>query len=296
MLRTENTSFGTEAIIAPAVVYEAGRSDIMQLNARLHSAAVSAGQTSGKPVYATVVLGNSIANSQQIIDETLSRITGLECDGWYFAFEFPVERIPSNTGAVYNCLHSILTLAGTGAPVLHAYAGPMGILSMGAGATASAMGPSQKQWRFCRERWKETETSGGGGNAPRRYFSKNLWGTLVVPDELVLLTPQLRQSVMSPSPFASNPLPPVWKRGDSDRHNVFTVCKGIEEVSNAATPLLRKDAAIEILDTAISLHRQIASGHISLKDETAGYQSNWKAALEALVRNHQDDYDFLEML
>lgn len=53
-LEAENRELGTDAIIAPAVVYEAARPDIVSLNQRLFQAAKAAADSTGKPTYATV--------------------------------------------------------------------------------------------------------------------------------------------------------------------------------------------------------------------------------------------------
>src|SRR5271166_5794703 len=87
-LRIDNAELITDAVIAPAVVYEAGRQDIVQLNARLFAAARSVGSDLGKPVYATVVLGRSVTASEQTISAALAQATALDSDGWYFGFEF----------------------------------------------------------------------------------------------------------------------------------------------------------------------------------------------------------------
>ena len=98
-LISENSILRTDAIIAPAIVYAAGRNDIIQLNAKLHRVARRAASEIGIPCYGTAFLGNSITNSLQLIESTLSSITSLNCDGWYFGFEFAAERIPSSTDA-----------------------------------------------------------------------------------------------------------------------------------------------------------------------------------------------------
>ena len=54
-----HTSIPADGIIAPAAVYEAGRPDIVDLNARLFETAKAVGDARGFPTYATVVLGRS---------------------------------------------------------------------------------------------------------------------------------------------------------------------------------------------------------------------------------------------
>ncbi len=50
-LEDANREIGVSALIAPAVIYEAARADIVQLNARMFSAAKRAGDALGVPTY-----------------------------------------------------------------------------------------------------------------------------------------------------------------------------------------------------------------------------------------------------
>lgn len=294
----ETKELGTDAVVAPAVLYAAARNDIFDLNARLHEAAKQAASILGKPCYGTAFLGESITSNQNLINSALSTITSLNCDGWYYGFQFAAERIPSDTNAVYRCLQGVLLLAQTGKPVLHGYAGPMGLLSFAGGCTAAASGPSKKQFRFCPERWEESDdSSGGGGNAPPRYFSSNLWGTLVFPDESGRISSAVRKHIFTPSPFAPDPLVLPWTKGDAAKHLAYKVCEGVQSVSSAGTARDCLAAARKVLDNAISLHRQIATvERVPLKDSTASYQVPWRDAINLLEAKHSDDFDYLEMI
>ena len=97
------TVLRADAVIAPAVVYEAGRADIVQLNARLFAAAKQVADDLKIPVYATVVLGRSVTASDKTMQNVLSQATALSCDGWYFGFEFEDERLPSVRETVRRC-------------------------------------------------------------------------------------------------------------------------------------------------------------------------------------------------
>lgn len=296
-LVSENSALQTDALIAPAIVYAAGRNDIVQLNSRLHETARKAAAELGIPCYGTAFLGESVTNSQHLVEATLSSITALNADGWYFGFEFASERIPSSTDAVYRCLRAALLLVLTGKPVMHAYAGPMGILSFAAGCTAAATGASQKQWRFCPERWEASASTGGNNAAPARYFSRQLWGTIVFPDETALLPIQIQNQIFEATPFAPNPLPQTWSKTDATKHLTYSICKGIEAVASSQGYAASRQAAEAMLDTAVAIHSQIAVQHaIQLRDDAACYQANWRAALNILAQNHGDDFEFLELL
>ncbi|MFO1046050.1 MAG: hypothetical protein U0941_30090 [Planctomycetaceae bacterium] len=180
---------------------------------------------------------------------------------------------------------------------MHAYAGPMGILSFAVGCEAAASGANQTQWRFCPERWETSASTGGGnGAAPARYFSRGLWGTIVFPDETAFLTPALYSQIVTTTPFAPNPLPQTWTKTEALKHSVYTIAKGIEAVAANNTYGDCRTAADAILENAVGLHAQILEDEIVLKDDSAGYQANWREALRLIAERHQEDFDYLELL
>jgi hypothetical protein len=257
----ENQRLKTDAVIAPAVLYAAGQPTIVQINSKLHNAALDAAAALNVPCYATAFLDASVTNSMDVVESVLSSISSLTCDGWYFAFEFPVdERIPSIRPAVYRCLRASLLLALTGKPVMHAYAGPMGILSIASGCRAAACGADQTQWKLCVKRFEPSTETGGDARAPARYFSRNLWGTIIVPDELEALK-ELEASILHATPFASVPLEIGWNRAKAKKHNLYTICKGIQDVAATANATEACQVANSILNMAIQLHAEIENDY-----------------------------------
>ena len=298
-LEDGNRKLGVSAIVAPAVIYEAARGDIVLLNARMFSAAKHVGDAIGVPTYASVVLGRSVTSSAQTLSPMLSQVTALNADGWYFAFEFDAPRIPFDRSDIERAGSALLTLACTGAPVLHAYAGPTALLSAGFGATAAAVGHSQNTWQFMPERWQPPSGQGGGSNAPARFFSAGLWGTLVYPDETVRLPAALIPEVMTHSPFsapvAQKP-PQDWTRWDANKHLVYVIGQAVAQIEKTADARSCAATAIKILQRAAALHGSIAASGLQLADGTSNYQSNWVTAVEALLKSATGDFDFLEML
>ena len=284
-------------VIAPALTYEAGRQDIVDVNSRLFSAAKTVGDAIGIPTYASVVLGKSAIANINTVNAAVSNATSLPADGWYFAFEFEPDRLPVDQSAVYRCCVAGIKLACTGKPVLHAYAGPMAPISFGFGATGAAIGHSQNQWKFTRERWQPTVRQGGGGDAPARFWSTSLWGTIVYPDETVQLTAGLRERVLTLSPY-SEPVGAglAWPKWDSNKHLIYMV-------ANQASECAAKGSAREIashvrgrLRAAVRLHNEIRSRRINLRDRTDDYQAGWASAVNELLKKNKDDFDFLEMI
>lgn len=295
-LKVDHDDIKANGLIAPAITYEAARQDIIDLNKRLFSIAKQVGDELGIPTYATVMLGHSVTSSVQTINAILSQATSLDADGWYFGFEFSQGRIPYAKDDVFRCCVAGLTLACTGRPVLHAYAGPMALLSLGFGATGTAIGHSQNVWQFTRGRW-ETATKGGGGKAPARFFSRSLWGTIVYPDETSLLPAPLQGLVLTQSSFstptASNG---PWSKWEANKHLVNIICSTVTDIAATNAPRTNANQAIDILNGAISLHQQIKSTELIVRDSANVYQENWRDAMSDLLNNHSDDFDYLAML
>ena len=297
-LRQENQALGCDAVIAPAIPYEAARPDISKLNARLFSAAKAAGDTLGIPTYATVVLGSSVTTSN-VAQTILSHATSAPADGWYYGFEFDnSDRLPSDVEAVARYCSAGLTLACTGKPVLHAYAGPIANLAFGAGARAAAVGFWQNLWGFSRSRYQPPTGQGGGGDAPPRFFSSSLWGTIVYPDEILQLSVALRPKVLTHSPYSgavSTTAATPWQKWDSYRHMVSKI---VERVVPLAALGNARDAMTQVvadLSAANLLHAQIASTGLVLRDGSNVYQPAWAAAGTRLLADYSGDYDWLEL-
>jgi len=293
-----NKDLAADGLIAPALVYEAGRQDIIQRNEVLFHAAKQVGDSLGIPTYATVIVGRSAISSDRTTFEVLSHATALDSDGYYYGFEFTAERIPSQYDAVLRCCVGGITLASTGLPVLHAYAGPMALLSLAFGATGAAIGHFQNTWRFPRERWETSNSGqGGGGDAPARLFSSNLWGTIIYPDEYSQFPPALRAQVLTTSPFTSgisqNPPFITLSKWQALKHLVFVIGTTVLSMALINDPRSRVNAVITLLQQAVSLHASIP---IRLADNTNSYQQTWLDAMQTILRERSDDYDFLAMV
>lgn len=296
LLKIDHADVNADGLIAPAITYEAGRQDIVNLNKRLFEAAKQVGNELGIPTYATVMLGRSVTSSGPTLDAILSQATSLASDGWYFGFEFGQNRLPSSKEDVTRCCSAGLTLACTGKPVLHAYAGPLGLLSFGFGATGTAIGHAQNTWQFVRGRWDPSSQTGGGA-APPRFFSRTLWGTIVYPDETSQLSLYLRNQVLTHSSFSSptaSGLP--WSRWDANKHLVSIICSTVSAIATTMNPRVNASDAKQLLDNAITLHEQIADSGLKLRDDTNVYQQNWSDAIGAVLSEKQDDYDYLDLL
>lgn len=296
-LRTSLNQIGVSGIIAPAMVYEAAREDIVQLNHKLFRVARELGSELSLPVYASVVLGASVVDSDTTMLSVLSHATSLNCDGWYFAFEFGAERIPSNVDHLKRFCRASLKLAATGKPLLHAFSGPLGIISFGVGATAIGLGYSQNLWKFSRGRWSDSSgQQGGGGDAPPRFFSPALWGTIVFPDEIVQLSAALRGQVYAPTAFSPDQPSLPWTRWEANKHFLKAICEGIGPVLRAPTARLRAQKALDILQNASLLHTQIESSGLVLKDGASIYQQAWVQTLQWVLSDRARDYDYLEFI
>lgn len=295
-IEEENRALRAAAIIAPAVPYEAARSDLAALNAKLFEAAKAAGDSIGVPTYGTIVLGQS-ATTGAVVEAILSSATALSADGWYYGFEFGSERLPTDPDTIYRYCVAGLTLACTGKPVLHACAGPMGLMAFGAGARGAGLGFWQNLWGFERGRWQATEEQGGGGRAAARFFSVPLWGTIVYPDETAQLPAALKARVMSQSPLSTatvNSLP--WKKWDAYKHLVHMITRTIQRNADLRDGRKAMIEATKMLEAASALHAQIRKTGLQLRDNTASYQLVWAKAGNELLNKNSNDFDYLEMI
>lgn len=299
-LRLINSDISADAIIAPAIVFEAGRSDIMELNHKLFGVAKQVGDDLGIPTYGTLFLGRSATTSTELMNSIISSATSCDCDGWYFGFEFEDVRIPFQRDTVLKCCQAGLILANTGKPVLHAYSGPISILSLSFGATGVGIGHSQNLWKFTLNRWQHGGGQGGGGDAPPRYFSRNLWGTIVYPDEVVRLPQDLRDEVISNSEFSqivtTNRPFLNWNRWDANKHLVNIISNEITRISQELDPRANAQEAFVLLNNAIDLHTRISSFGINLIDGTNIYQNTWRDVIEFLLTNHTTDYEYFDLI
>lgn len=288
-----------DGVISPALAYETGRPDIVHFNARLFETAKRVGDALGLPTYGTVVVGNSAINADDLVDGVISDATALDCNGFYFGFDFGAgERIPSNKNHVYRALTAGLSLACTGKPVMQAFAGPFGLLSFGYGASAATIGHFQNVWQFDRKRWGAAE-EGGGGSAPPRFFSSALWSTIVYPDEVEQLSSDSKKVVVTPSSF-STPVSKAgatkWPKWDSYKHLVTIIGKRYDELGKLGNARKSSQIILQQLNSAVSTHKKVAAEGIALKDGSNSYQQNWHDALTLLLKNRTDDFDYLDML
>ena len=173
------------------------------------------------------------------------------------------------------------------------------MLSYGFGATATGIGHSQNLWKFTRQRWEAPTGQGGGGDAPPRFFSKALWGTVVYPDETQQMSATLRSEVLTATSFCSavtaSP-PTAWPRWEAGKHLVCAMAETYAELAGLPTARASADAAGLRLTDAVALYGQIRQTDLQLKDSSDAYQENWRLALADVLSNRAADYDFLELI
>lgn len=297
-LRQIHVDVRADGVIAPGVVYESGSDQRIELNAKLFNAAKSVGDSLGIPTYATVVLGKSLINNSHALDKLLSSVTGLNSDGWYYASEFGPERIPSNPEEIVQLCSAGLTLSCTGKPVMHAYAGPTSLLSLGFGATAVGIGHSQTLWKFNIDNWDNNAQTGGNGKSPARFWSNALWGTIICPDEIIQIPQKdLVQAILTHSPYCipvinDNTYP--WPKWDSYKHVVYVMGAIINEMAATRSPKANMETAISVLLKATELHTRI-NKLMTLKDYSASYQSQWVKACRTILQKRANDYDYFDL-
>ncbi len=303
-IEEQNRQLATTAVVAPAVLYEANRPERLDLNSKLFEAAKRAGDAIGVPTLATVGLAHSSVVSPHSISDALSHATGLACDGWYFLFEFSESRIPCDRAEVLSCGSACLTLAANLKPVIHAYAGPMALLSFGFGATAAAIGHSQTLWQFDRSRWAAPiEQQGGPGQTAPRFFSSPLWGTLIYSDEIIRIPETLRNAVMTHSPYSQTISDPTthgsvdWSRHNADKHLVHVLGEAAASLAARSSARSAAEGAIDHLSQASSFFSSIQNIPVLLRAESqCVHQTVWRGVMQQLLTDRADDYDLLELM
>lgn len=285
-------------VVSPALKYQAGRAEISEVNARLFSAAKSVGNVLGVPTYATVTIDRSSTDSISSIESLLSDATGLDSDGWYYSFEFGEKRVPLSMDKVSMFCAAGLKLRITGKPVFHAFAGPMSILSYAFGVTATGIGYSQNLWQFSDERWQKPLVQRKNPKRPlRRFFSRNLWGTLVYPNEIAILDDALRHEALNTTEFAPlfENLNMPWDKRNADRHLVLSICQEVTDICLLKTPADCGQYAVKKLTRASQLYKKI-KGNRKLRDNSDGYHKNWIDALEKFMKSSRDDLEYLNLV
>jgi len=105
--------------------------------------------------------------------------------------------------------------------------------------------------------------------------------------------------VITHSPFSTpvGQTPPLdWGRWEANKHLVFLQGQTADRIGRLMDPRAAAQEAIQVLNTAITLHGQIAAAGIQLSDSTNSYQANWLAALNDTMANAANDYDYLELM
>lgn len=300
VLAQVNSDLNTSAVISPAVLYQAGRSDIQDLNARLFRAAKMAADAIGVPVLGAAVLARSVTSSLDTLETSLLAATSLPADGWYYAFEFNPARIPYNEDEIYRFCYGALKLACSGKPVLHGYVGPVGLLSLATGATGIGIGHSQNMWGFSPQRWQPSSGSGGRGDAPPRYFSPELWGTLVYPDEFTRIESDILSKVVSHTRYSGQVSTGgtflSWDRWEANKHLLASVGNTLTDLGREKSVRALLSNVRGRLQKAVNVHNQISFAGVDLADNTMRYQAPWDAALSRIESENGDDLDFIDLI
>lgn len=300
-----NRLMTSDAVVAPAVMYEAGRKDIHEFNRDLFDAAKTAAEGLKKPVLASIPLTASVTNSDQEVSKALAFATSLKADGWYFLFEFEEEeKLPTDTARFSRFANACLTLAATNKPVIHGYSQFVGLPAIACGATAVGVGHWQTLWAFTRSHWPGPGKKPGGGNMnniPSRFFSEPLWDLMIFPDDFGDLPTELREAVLLPNsahatPAMRTPIVAEWDLRESHLHMIHSLCGAMGSVLDLPSVIARSDDAINRLETAVGLWDTINKSGITLHRRPSDlYQRVWLNALREVRLSRTPDYEWLEL-
>ncbi len=301
-LEEVNRELRTVAILAPSLIYEPSRPDIVDLNSELFSTAKLVGDSLGTPTIATVGIDSAVAASSIELDNILGHCTSLGADGFYLCYEFPSKLFRATVSDILTFSKTCLKLAACGVPLIHGYAGPLSLLSVGCGAQSVALSPFLSMWAFTKQRL-EPSTGGGDGSQPRRFFSTTLWSRIAIPDDLFFV-PQASVSglLQIHSPFsnvlANSDLSVVkWTKGDSEAHAVWAMGDVLNSLLALKNYRQIARQVIQGLQVAQEWHNHLRelNAHLKAQEETV-YHQTWISALTRLLAENSDDFDFLELL
>jgi hypothetical protein len=136
-----------------------------------------------------------------------------------------------------------------------------------------------------------------GGNAPPRFFSTTLWGTIVHPDETAQLPQDLQDRVLTHSPFSSAVASGTpWGRWDANKHLIHAIATSISAQAETESPRANARTAMDILNDAVELHREIIRSGLTLTDNTNAYQAQWMSAIDNLLTFNDDYYEMLSLV
>lgn len=291
-----NSEVKASAVLAPAIVYQPERQDIVAINEQLFEAGKAAADAMGLPIYATVVLGEAFSKSPELAEVALSRATTLSANGWYFSIENNTDPIPSDDDFVSLFLNSTLSLACTGLPVMSAFSGPASLLAASVGASAVGIGHWKNLWQFKSERFEIPERTGATTPAPR-YFSSHLWSTIVLPDETGNIGDALWTRLQSASPFApKSPIDGSWSLRASHNHLLSVIGTQISSRMAAASVKVIAGQAVTDLVAAARAHAVVERKLGALRDPANRHQHVWAGALTRILAQRENDFDYLDLL
>jgi hypothetical protein len=72
-----------------------------------------------------------------------------------------------------------------------------------------------------------------------------------------------------------------------------------EQTAQCAGLGTAREIAVGVRDrlrAAVTLHKTILDHGIALRDRTAAYQMAWSVAVDTLLQEHGDDFDFIELI
>lgn len=114
---------------------------------------------------------------------------------------------------------------------------------------------------------------------------------------MIQLPARIRTQIITPSPFSGPVTTNVsWNRWDSGKHLIYLLCQAFSQMAAENNPRKNAQTAIAKLAKAVELHAAIQKSNVFLADNTNVYQANWKAAMEDVLKDRNDDFEYLDLL
>lgn len=242
-----------------------------------------------RQIYAALPLHGEAISDPDIREHILNVMTGVEVDGHYLCLNVPEahEAHWTDFGSVYGGLAITHALKENGSKVFLCHTNQSAFMFLGAGAESFSSGHFMNLRTFTPSRWEDSDSDGGGPQAPRYYSPRLLNSFRVIPELEQLYARRLLGTVATASPHAAplfaggSPGKVVWKLRPSWLHYLWSM----NELARSYEP---KDSSqrIEYTDDLLAeaqlTYDALAKKGVQMKDMSGGaYLDAWATSWNA---------------
>ncbi len=311
-LEQVNRDLHCRAVLAPALLYQAGSTKIQAVNRMLFACAKRAGDAIGVPTLASIPFGHSTCVDDSGITAVLNAATSLPADGWYVVFEFSGENYPRKKAEVIRCANACIGLAAVRPNLIFGYGGHLSLPVMAWGAAGAGIGHQKTLWQFLRRRFEDDDSEqakaelkkgGGGKKQIPHFFSSSLWQRLIYTTEVesVLTLPSsFHSKILVPTDYSpaiqpGQPFKP-WDLEQSHKHMLTAWANAITHLSAIPCLSSRNEEAVRQMNEQLKLLEELEPHGISFKSSfKAKHLDMWKDVSTELRTRRSSDFEWAEL-